>query len=401
MKNIAKALLFIAIAIITNISFAQETKGIKFENDTSLFSILAKAKSEGKNVFIDCYTTWCGPCKLMTKNVFPNDSVGEFYNLNFINISIDMEKSYGKEFAKSFEVHCYPTYLFLNNVGNLLHRASGAYSVQNFLNLGHDAITVEKQYMMFVNDYKFGDITPKRLLEYISLRKNSCLSVDDEIKQYFETQQETELTNKSNWYALNNFNVNKDSKVFQYLVSHREKFYKFYKKDSVDLIIKKYYGDILNKILSAKELDTLEYKKIWKQVINLKLTSCEQFLYITDILYYERVQNWQQYAATYKLYVENCIFDNAVNLNDAAYSFYENIDDPKYLNMAIDWIKCSIEIHIDAYNADTYASLLYKLNKKEEAEIMELKAIELAKINGENSIIKQLNETLQKIRIMK
>ena len=45
-------------------------RGILFE-DISFKEALAKAKAEGKKVFIDCYTQTCGPCKYMMKNIFP------------------------------------------------------------------------------------------------------------------------------------------------------------------------------------------------------------------------------------------------------------------------------------------------------------------------------------------
>ena len=56
---------------------------------------LEKAKKEDKLVFVDSYTTWCGPCIKMAKNVFTQESVGSFYNQNFINIKLDMEKEDG------------------------------------------------------------------------------------------------------------------------------------------------------------------------------------------------------------------------------------------------------------------------------------------------------------------
>ena len=58
--------------------------GIKFEKD-NWENTLAKAKAENKIVFVDAYTTWCGPCKKMDANTFPDKKVGDFYNKNFIN----------------------------------------------------------------------------------------------------------------------------------------------------------------------------------------------------------------------------------------------------------------------------------------------------------------------------
>ena len=79
-------LLFLLIYLA---SFSQET--INFQ-DTSFKEILAKAKKEKKLVFMDAYASWCGPCKLMEKNIFTLPAVKEYYNANFINARFDMEK---------------------------------------------------------------------------------------------------------------------------------------------------------------------------------------------------------------------------------------------------------------------------------------------------------------------
>jgi len=50
--------------------FAQEV-GIHFEHNTDWQKVKEKAKAEDKFIFVDCYTTWCGPCIWMADNVFP------------------------------------------------------------------------------------------------------------------------------------------------------------------------------------------------------------------------------------------------------------------------------------------------------------------------------------------
>ncbi|MDE5610714.1 MAG: thioredoxin domain-containing protein, partial [Odoribacter sp.] len=68
-------------------------KGIAFEAEGTLFAqAVQKAKSTGKLIFLDCYTSWCGPCKMMTNKVFPQEMVGNFMNPGYVSIKIDMEK---------------------------------------------------------------------------------------------------------------------------------------------------------------------------------------------------------------------------------------------------------------------------------------------------------------------
>ena len=89
-KNILSLVAIFAFAGV----FAQ---GIEFEHGT-LEEALVKAKKENKIIFMDCYTTWCGPCKYLAKNVFTQKEVGYFFNKNFVNVKMDMESEAGKPY---------------------------------------------------------------------------------------------------------------------------------------------------------------------------------------------------------------------------------------------------------------------------------------------------------------
>ena len=85
--------------------------------DLSLVKALELAKSEKKLVFIDCYTSWCGPCKIMAKEVLPQKEVGDFLNERFVCVKYDMEEGEGPEIAKRYKVDAYPTFLGMTPAG--------------------------------------------------------------------------------------------------------------------------------------------------------------------------------------------------------------------------------------------------------------------------------------------
>ena len=87
---------------------------------------LEKAKADGKMVFVDCYTTWCGPCKMMADEVLPLAEVGEYLNARFVCLQIDMERGEGPELARKYAVDTYPTFLLVNADGSLKNRHVGA-----------------------------------------------------------------------------------------------------------------------------------------------------------------------------------------------------------------------------------------------------------------------------------
>ncbi|UMB59569.1 thioredoxin domain-containing protein [Lutibacter sp. A80] len=115
MKRILVLVFFVSLSFI---SCAQE-KRINFEKGT-FKEALAKAVKEDKLIFMDCYTTWCRPCKEISKYVFTQEPIYTFFNKNFINIKIDVEKGEGIEIAKHYGVKSYPTLLVLNQKGEIL-----------------------------------------------------------------------------------------------------------------------------------------------------------------------------------------------------------------------------------------------------------------------------------------
>ena len=99
----------------------------------SLSDALAQAKRENKLVFVDCFTTWCGPCKMLAKQTFPNQAVGEFMNPRFVSLQIDMERGEGIELAKKWGIEAYPTMVVLDADGNVKGRIVGFYRPEQFL----------------------------------------------------------------------------------------------------------------------------------------------------------------------------------------------------------------------------------------------------------------------------
>lgn len=120
-------------------SLGQKT-GINFSSDSSLSIVLKKALSNNKLVFVDCYATWCGPCKEMDSEVYPDVEVGEFFNKNFISVKFDMEKPEGLKIRKKYNIQAYPTLIFLNGKGEQIHYAVGFFESKTFINIGQIAL---------------------------------------------------------------------------------------------------------------------------------------------------------------------------------------------------------------------------------------------------------------------
>lgn len=138
MKKITSIIL-LTIGILTgnsSIASAQtEYAGIDFFQGT-WEEALEKAKSENKLIFLDAYAAWCGPCKMLKRNVFPNPEVGALFNEHFINFAMDMEKGIGRQIAQKYGVTAYPTLYFIDGEGTVIKKAIGYHNVQQMIMLG-------------------------------------------------------------------------------------------------------------------------------------------------------------------------------------------------------------------------------------------------------------------------
>lgn len=94
---------------------------------------MKQAKEKKRLIFIDCYTTWCGPCKQLSSEVFTANVVKSYFDKNFVNLKIDMEKGEGVELAKKFKIKGYPTTLLINDKGEVVYEKVGSASVETFL----------------------------------------------------------------------------------------------------------------------------------------------------------------------------------------------------------------------------------------------------------------------------
>ena len=159
-------LFLITIGLFASVSiFAQEVDGIRF-----ILADLTKAQVQATNadkiIFVDAYTTWCGPCKMMDRTTFKDVEVAKFYNDNFVNLKMDMEKGKWPTFAQKHSVRGYPSLLFLNARGDLVHRSLGFQDKKRFLKLGQSASDPSQQVITLQNRFESGEKDQKFLLNY-------------------------------------------------------------------------------------------------------------------------------------------------------------------------------------------------------------------------------------------
>ncbi len=129
--------------LITIIGYNIALANIKFEENPDWSTILQKAKSENKLIFFNAFTTWCGYCKKMDNEVYTNKEVAAYYNDTFINVKYNMEAGEGLKLAMQYNVRSFPTSLYIDGNGKIVHKSLGFIEPEVFLENGKLAFNPE------------------------------------------------------------------------------------------------------------------------------------------------------------------------------------------------------------------------------------------------------------------
>ena len=97
---------------------------------------LKQAAAKKKYIFVDAYATWCGPCKMLKATTFKNKDVIAFYNSNFINVAMDMEKGQGPDLAAQWGLRAYPTLIIFNAQGKPVYGTVGFIKPDDLIKFG-------------------------------------------------------------------------------------------------------------------------------------------------------------------------------------------------------------------------------------------------------------------------
>lgn len=151
--------------LLIAIPFLVSAQGINFFEGT-FDEAKAEAAKQEKLIFVDCYTTWCGPCKMMSRDIFPNEQVGKFYNKNYVAMKLDMEKQAGMKFGQKYAVSAYPTIYFLDETGEILQKVVGAKRIEEFIAIGKSIIKKNDRSEIYAQQYEEGNRDFKFVLKY-------------------------------------------------------------------------------------------------------------------------------------------------------------------------------------------------------------------------------------------
>ena len=376
------------IALLT-ITTALSAQGIEFEH-TPWKEAMSKAKEEGKAMFVDSYATWCGPCKRMSKQVFTKTTVGDFFNENFINLKLDMEKEDGVTFGHKYPVSAYPTLYFLAGDGEVIHMEKGGKNEEMLIKMGQVVLRKYDTSGQYSEAYEKGDRDYNLVYNYVKALNKSgkpSLKISNE---YIRSK--PEITEDERLLFLLEAASESDSKLFAEVIAKSKKIKNLVGEET---FIKK-----ITKATNATVEKAVEYEvpSLLDEAIEAyKNTVGNDKLAIIKMKrdYHKDTGGKSEYLdLSKKQYKE--VKKDELELGKLLMELKEYEKNEKYYDLLEDANKQLVKLNNDDINIVNYCKLLVRLEKTDEAiEIVEKRIKELEKKEEKSASLDRFIKYLQ------
>jgi len=380
--------LFFVLAFSLNQSIAG---GIEFFHGT-WEEALEASKTQDKPIFVDAYTTWCGPCKRMAKTVFTQESVGEFYNANFICMKIDMEKPAGRKFQEKYPVTAYPTLYFIDGNGETIYNTKGGRTVDQFIAMGRKVIGKTDKSGAYAVKYEAGDRDPELVFNYVKALNKAGKPSLKISNDYIKSQDD--MTSDFNLRFIYEATVEADSRIFDMLIKNKSAIMQLESKEAVQQKIANACKNTSKKALEYQSKDLHDEAKA-----KMKAHCSEHataFANETDMNYYRATDDVKNYIKVCNTYAKKTLKNNAKGLHlltkDIVGSFKEDKDAMKLAEKLAKKAANNGGVYEYYY---TYAEVLLYNGKKSDAKKMANKSLELAE--GKANAKRSIQSLIQKI----
>lgn len=398
------------VFLAMSISRSHAENGINFISGQDWQRVKALAKDRHKYIFVDCYATWCGPCKKMDRNIYSNSEIGSIVNERFVAVKIQMDTTSNdnevvknwyhcaREFTTLFKINSFPTYLIFSPDGNIVHKDVGYKDMNDFKKLLADGQDSSRQYYSLLAQNEKGD---KDYSKYNYLMNLTAKFSDgglfqtlsrDYLQNYLYKLDNSELYTSDRLYFIGDMIKASRDQGFSLFYSHEKE---------VDQILKEpgYAEKIVGTIILNEDI----YPKLWDSVreltampswrrisrsIEQKYNSkyAEATLLDAKIEWYSKLKDWDN-ISRYKLDKLGRNFADGIDTSLVGIANANNIlyldvlmhcNDKKLLSKAIKIQKVILRLYPGIANfIDTYANLLYKSGKLKQARDWEHRACSL------------------------
>ncbi|WP_316788291.1 thioredoxin family protein [Pedobacter frigoris] len=381
--------LLTGLACIAALTASAQNREILFK-EADWKTQLATAKKENKIIFFDAYTTWCGPCKMMAKDVFTKDSVADMFNNTFLNVKYDMEKGEGPALKDNYGVSAYPTYLFINGDGEVVHKIVGSMSAAEFMTEAGKAMKPESTAFGLAKKFNSGDHSEATAIAYMEALEKAyeAEKMGTVAKVYFDGLPKSALLEKNNWELALKYLNNPSSQAFAYLYANKAELEKKYTANQVNM----YFERTMNMSVYAvkrsyeKKTNLQEAKEITAAIRKLQAkptAGAVSMLAQLDLIEFAAANQWGKFSAKVDAVMADNDFPRKAGFVISAANDIVTAAPAKYYHEATKWAnqleKNNPDLFTSIQLADLRKRILKKQGKTAEAEVMANKAMDLRK----------------------
>lgn len=380
-------------------------KGIQFVENISWDLIKALAKKENKYIFVDCFATWCLPCKKMEKEIFALNMIGEDMNDRFISVRLQMDttKKDGEvvkawyptahDFLTRYNLVGYPTFLFFDPNGSIVHKGLGSYKADEFIELLQTARNPNKQFYSLLNNWRRGVIDKENMYSLVQTAKNL---EETNLAEKVVVDYKNKYLNKLSSDSLLSAKYLELAIDFQQLLVMQDGskgiFFKllYEKGTQVDDILSSpgFASYWVNRIITKEEINANvfqnekpvsnpEWNKMGETIKKkYKRTDADRLILDAQIDYCDKIKDWKTGIKYFVAKAEKygpLSFGQSGGMgadNSISGALLPHCDDTSILNKAIGWTEQII--HSNAYKYPiamvygNYGALLYKAGRAKE-----------------------------------
>ncbi len=392
--------IFKQLCLLICLLFFSQTAAIFSQTVEFLDSDFDKAKkaaaAQHKLIFIDFYTDWCKPCKMMSMEAFTDADIADKMNAFFINFKANAERGEGLSLKSKYGVQSYPTVMLLDSNGTILTQKSGyggALAFSNFIDLIINQLPNGATFLAAQKKFNRGNRDFQLLLFYARLRKRMGLSVEPLTAAIIKDLPPDSLKNDNFQQFIMSYAYDLTGKTFDYILENREN--PIYESRLKTLISQNFKN-------ACKNDDKNHLKQILKaneKILSDSLAE-EANLALTMEFYAETEQkskkNYHKSASELitKYYLPH--FERAKNegktedlkkyeekIEEVGAYYVAKISDKKYLQEIGALINRACEKHECSELLALYSQILYRAKEKEKALTLMQKAVSLSNDNKE------------------
>jgi thiol-disulfide isomerase/thioredoxin len=393
-KNILIVLFTIFALSISSLTYSQ-IKFTEVKDSSDWRELLQQASADEKLIFLDIYATWCGPCKYIDQNVYPQPEVGDVFNKYYYNVKIDGESQFGRSLVQKFGLTAYPTMYFLSSKEDVITRIVGVREAPELSNLGNAvALNAEKLKDYFLK-YKDGNLSAEELMDYHTL----LVSIEELEKaaeisaQILPSLSDEDILDPKFKDIILNSSFGMDSKVYKLLKENKSAFEENWSDEELAGLFAGIYNVVLTEAIINKDGDVVE--KIVHEFLPVYLADNPQDIkdavYVTRKLYFANTENWTDFINTVNHEFETNHADDPAFLYGEAYEVASEYNSSQEaLGAALGWMKQALNLDktFDNYVMISYISGMSGLYDDARAYVAQASEMELS--DEQKSILDEL-----------